>query len=141
MTTPDGKVNWKIYAERPGLFHLPLNASKNPPVKQISHRIKVTEKLIRLFPSGFTNIASRNLLGVLCFYNGDFARAVKTFQEILQYQNDSLTALANLAFVYKRLKAKFQIDQLFRGTYKRNRREYPTDKVNSDGRSSFCLPL
>ena len=104
MTTTDGKVNWKIYAERPGLFHLPLNASKNPPVKQISHRIKVTEKLIRLFPSGFTNIASRNLLGVLCFYNGDFARAVKTFQEILQYQNDSLTALANLAFVYKRLK-------------------------------------
>lgn len=100
----NGKERWKVYKERPGLFHISLTASQNPPAQQIKHRIKVTEKLIRDFPEGFTNKAARNLLGVLYFYDGQYFQAIETFESILEHQPDSLTALANVAFVYQRLK-------------------------------------
>lgn len=104
MTDLNGKERWKIYRERPGLFHIALNASQNPPPQQIRHRITVTEKLIRDFPEGFTNKAARNLLGVLYFYDRQYVKAVETFEQILELEPDSLTALANVAFVYQRLK-------------------------------------
>ena len=111
VTDLDRNFNCKVYAERPGLFHISLNASQNPPAHQFTHRIEVTKKLIRDFPTGFTNRASRNLLGVLYFYNGEFHKSVKTFLEVLQDQPDSLTAMANLAFVYRRLKQSSKATQ------------------------------
>ncbi|XP_061166460.1 tetratricopeptide repeat protein 22-like [Saccostrea echinata] len=92
------------YGERPGLFHISLNASQNPPAQQLTHRIKVMEKLIRDFSEGFSGQASRNLLGTFYFYNNQYLKAVETFQEVLKIDPNSLTASANLAFVYRRLK-------------------------------------
>ncbi|XP_061196496.1 uncharacterized protein LOC133204768 [Saccostrea echinata] len=102
---------WKKCGERPGLFHITLSASQNPPAHQLTHRIKVAEKLIRDFPEGFTRQASRNLLGTFYFYDSQFSKAVKTFQEVLNRDSKSLTASANLAFVYQRLKINSKASQ------------------------------
>ncbi|XP_062579771.1 tetratricopeptide repeat protein 22-like isoform X2 [Saccostrea cucullata] len=95
---------WRKYGERPGLFHLSLNISQNPPAQLLTHRIKVMEKLIREFPEGFSRQASRNLLGACYFYNNQYLKAVETFQEVHEIDPNSITASANLAFVYQRLK-------------------------------------
>ncbi|XP_061166404.1 uncharacterized protein LOC133175326 [Saccostrea echinata] len=100
----DTKDIWRKYGERPGLFHISLNASQNPPAQLLTHRIKVMEKLIREFPEGFSRQASRNLLGVCYFYNNEYLKAVETFQEVLKIDPNSVTASANHAFVYQRLK-------------------------------------
>ncbi|XP_048757625.2 uncharacterized protein LOC125667953 [Ostrea edulis] len=92
------------YEERPGLFHISLNASQFPQSQQLTHRIEVMKKLIQDFPDGFTRQAARNLLGVLYFYNSQFSKAVHIFNEILKSDPNSLTATANLAFVYQRMK-------------------------------------
>ncbi|XP_062601482.1 tetratricopeptide repeat protein 22-like [Saccostrea cucullata] len=99
------------YGERPGLFHISLNASQNPPAQQLSHRIEVIKKLIRDFPEGFSRQASRNLLGAFYFYNKQYFKAVDLFQEVLKIDPNSLTASANLAFVYRRLKQGSKADK------------------------------
>lgn len=105
----DKKEIWEIYKERPGLFQISLTASQNPPAQQIKHRMIASGKLIRCFPEGFTHRAAQNLLGVLYFYNGQFYQAVKTFEKALQLQPDSLTAMANIAFVYQRMKQNTKV--------------------------------
>ena len=130
------EVYSKICEEKPGLFHISLNASQKPPVHEITHRIKVTDKLIRDFPTGFTNRAARNLLGVLYFYNGECFKAVQTFQKILEDHPDSLTAMANLAFVYESLKqtsmATMYLDDL-------NKNETNTEKSVALGDQAFAF--
>ncbi|XP_062579772.1 tetratricopeptide repeat protein 22-like isoform X1 [Saccostrea cucullata] len=97
--------------ERPGLFHITLTASQNPPANQLTQRIKVAEKLIRDFPEGFTRQASRNLLGAFYFYDSQFSKAIQTFQEVIENDSKSLTASANLAFVYQRLKINSKVSE------------------------------
>lgn len=109
MADIDKKEIWEIYNERPGLFQISLTASQNPPAQQIKHRMIASGKLIRCFPEGFTHRAAQNLLGVLYFYNGQFYQAVKTFEKALQLQPDSLTAMANIAFVYQRMKQNTKV--------------------------------